>query len=187
MTFQNSQQDHKWYDGRQTDRIRFTSRDHPHAHQALLPASKCYSSAKERALPIFLEMHDGISIDIYIACRQLRWLGHVARMDFDRLPRRMLSSWVPAPRPLGAPKMTYGRMIYKAPDMFFIARATWPLLAADREAWRMTLRRGFPPKPFRRPPLAPLPPPLALSKPQRASAVDYTRKNYNHGAIHYRL
>ena len=29
------------------------------------------------------------SIDTYIYRRQLRWLGHVARMDFDRLPRRM--------------------------------------------------------------------------------------------------
>ena len=35
----------------------------------------------------------------YIARRQLRWLGHVSRMPFDRLPRRMLASWVMAPRP----------------------------------------------------------------------------------------
>ena len=27
---------------------------------------------------------------------QLRWLGHASRMPFDRLPRRMLSSWFPA-------------------------------------------------------------------------------------------
>eukprot|EP00966_Prymnesium_polylepis_P087346 2021522-Prymnesium_polylepis.1 len=34
------------------------------------------------------------SIDTYIARRQLRWLGHVSRMDYEtRLPRRMLSSW----------------------------------------------------------------------------------------------
>ena len=48
------------------------------------------------------------SIDMYIARRQLRWLGHVARMDYDRLPRRMLSAWVPHRRPIGAPRMTYG-------------------------------------------------------------------------------
>ena len=46
------------------------------------------------------------SIDMYIARRQLRWLGHVARMDYDRLPRRMLSAWVPHRRPIGAPRMT---------------------------------------------------------------------------------
>ena len=48
------------------------------------------------------------SIDMYIARRQLRWLGHVTRMDYDRLPRRMLSAWVPHRRPIGAPRMTYG-------------------------------------------------------------------------------
>jgi hypothetical protein len=30
----------------------------------------------------------------YIAERALRWLGHVARMPGDKLPRRMLSAWV---------------------------------------------------------------------------------------------
>ena len=30
----------------------------------------------------------------YIAERALRWLGHVARMPSDKLPRRMLTAWV---------------------------------------------------------------------------------------------
>jgi hypothetical protein len=30
----------------------------------------------------------------YVAERALRWLGHVARMPSDKLPRRMLSAWV---------------------------------------------------------------------------------------------
>ena len=38
------------------------------------------------------------SMDKYIARRQLRWLGHVSRMPFDRLPRRLLSSWLPYKR-----------------------------------------------------------------------------------------
>ena len=53
------------------------------------------------------------SMNNYIARRQLRWLGHVSRMPFDRLPRRMLSSWLPAPRCKGATKMTYGRTMKK--------------------------------------------------------------------------
>ena len=31
------------------------------------------------------------AIDFYVARRQLRWLGHVSRMGWERLPRRMLS------------------------------------------------------------------------------------------------
>ena len=42
------------------------------------------------------------SIDIYITKKQLRWAGHVARMDFERVPRKMLSSWVCNTRPIGA-------------------------------------------------------------------------------------
>ena len=40
--------------------------------------------------------------------------------------------------------MTYGRSIGKALDKFSIDRETWPQLAADRGAWRETLRLGYP-------------------------------------------
>ena len=88
-----------------------------------------------------LEQRLGLdTIDTYLKRRQLRWLGHVARMDHaQQLPRRMLSSWVPHPRPHGAPPMTYGRSIDKALLEFNIDRRSWPALAADRAAWRETL------------------------------------------------
>ena len=85
------------------------------------------------------------TIDTYVTRRQLRWLGHVRRMDYDRrLPRRMLSAWVPHPRPRGAPKMTYGHSIRKALSKFHIDHETWTELAADRPIWRETLRLGQP-------------------------------------------
>ena len=66
-------------------------------------------------------------------------------MDFNyRLPRRMLSSWVPHPRPRGAPMMTYGRSARKALEKFSIDSEMWPKLAADRAAWKETLRLGHP-------------------------------------------
>ena len=46
------------------------------------------------------------AIDFYVARRQLRWLGHVSRMGWERLPRRMLSAWVPHARPRGAAAAT---------------------------------------------------------------------------------
>ena len=47
-----------------------------------------------------------LNVDKYIlAHRQLRWLGqHVSRMPFDRLPRRLLSSWLPYTRDQGVPR-----------------------------------------------------------------------------------
>ena len=112
------------------------------------------------------------SIDHLIARRQLRWAGHVSRMDFDhRLPRRMLSSWVPHSRPVGCPAMTYGRSLGKALDHFLLDRERWPELAANRAAWRAMLRAGIAPPEFRlRPPPSP-PLPLARTKPSRACAA----------------
>ena len=109
------------------------------------------------------------SIDFYVARRQLRWAGHVSRMDHDvRLPRRMLSSWVPQRRPVGAPTMTYGRSIFKAMEMFHIDTARWHELAADRSAWRETLRSGLAPPAFRPPPSPPPTEPLSRTRTARS-------------------
>ena len=116
-----------------------------------------------------LEQRLGLdTIDMYLKRRQLRWLGHVARMDYaERLPRRMLSAWVPQSRPRGAPPMTYGRSIDKALLDFNIDRPSWPNLATDRAAWRSTLRHWHPPG-FTAP--APMLP-LALTRPLRAATA----------------
>ncbi len=42
------------------------------------------------------------SIEYFIRVRTLRWVGHVARMDKTRLPRRLLTAWVANSDPLGA-------------------------------------------------------------------------------------
>ena len=85
------------------------------------------------------------TIDMYVSQRQLRWLGHVCRMDFDRLPRKMLSCWVDASRPRGAPQsVTYARGVYKAMGKFNIDRkiVDWPRIAQDRFLWASVLAHG---------------------------------------------
>ena len=111
-------------------------------------------------------------IDFYVARRQLRWLGHVRRMPMERLPRRMLSAWVPHARPAGAPRLTFGRSVAKAMDVFDLDSVRWPELAADRLAWQMMLRDGAPPPTFRKPPPPPVPMPIShfLVRPRRRAA-----------------
>ena len=46
------------------------------------------------------------SIDNYIYRRQLRWLGHVYCMGFERISRRMVAAWVAESRPPGGQLMT---------------------------------------------------------------------------------
>ena len=75
-------------------------------------------------------------IDTYITKRQLRWAGHVARMDMDRLPRKMISSWARNKRPQGCPKFTYGRGLVKALKKANIDITTWSDQAKDWILWR---------------------------------------------------
>ena len=79
------------------------------------------------------------SIDSYVHKRQLRWAGHVSRMDFERLPRKMLSCWVKNPRPVGAPELTYGRGLYKALKKAKICTNTWYQVASDRQLWKSVI------------------------------------------------
>ena len=46
--------------------------------------------------------------------RLLRWAGHISRMEHDRLPLMLLKSWCPNSRPIGCPRMTFGRTVKKA-------------------------------------------------------------------------
>ena len=75
-------------------------------------------------------------IDQYICHRRLSWLGHVARMPFTRLPRKLLSSWVNIRRPREAPEFTYGRGVFKALKVVNVDKLDWFGLALDRDSWK---------------------------------------------------
>ena len=77
-----------------------------------------------------------LAIDVYVIRRQLRWLGHVARMSSDRLPRKMLTCWVDKKRPRGAPDFTYGRGVYKSLKKVNVLKCEWFGKALDRVEWR---------------------------------------------------
>ena len=76
------------------------------------------------------------TIDLYMYKRHLIWAGHVFRMPWNRLSRKMLTSWVCSPRPRGCPKMTYGRSLKKSRKKSEINIETWHELALDRSAWK---------------------------------------------------
>ena len=49
------------------------------------------------------------SLEVYTYRRQLRWIGHVRRMSWDRLPRKFMSAWCGVLRPANAPNYKGGQ------------------------------------------------------------------------------
>ena len=65
-------------------------------------------------------------------------------MNNSRLPKKFLTSWVQNPRPIGAPRMTYGRTLEKALKMAGISKdwAVWTTKATTEHGkeWRQMTR-----------------------------------------------
>ena len=76
------------------------------------------------------------SLNFYLYRRVIKWVGHVARMPFDRLPRKFLTAWVKAPRgQKGQPKLHYGTHITKCLKNIGVLD-DWYTRAQDRDGWR---------------------------------------------------
>ena len=77
-------------------------------------------------------------IKSYYERRLLRWAGHVARMSTCRLPRKLLTAWVPHPRHNGGQKTTWGKTLNKALTNNNITTnfQQWSELAQNKPYWR---------------------------------------------------
>jgi hypothetical protein len=90
------------------------------------------------------------SIDWYINTRRLKWIGQVMRMNFsERLPRKMITSWVNHSRPKGRPVLNYGQCLeHTLKETNFnsflstgncIDLESWQTLAKDKCTWKKFL------------------------------------------------
>ena len=75
-------------------------------------------------------------IETYVHRRQLRWIGHVSRMPWDRLPGRFLSSWCYQARPVGRPVYRWGEGAEGAIKAVELKVKDWAAFAAERVDWR---------------------------------------------------
>ena len=80
------------------------------------------------------------SVDTYMMRRRLRWIGHVSRMEWGRVPRKLLSSWVYQKRPIGRPCMRWAESIERDLANAKIPRTKWHILAKDKSKWRSKIR-----------------------------------------------
>ena len=94
------------------------------------------------------------SIDVYVQRRQMAWLGRLAQMGEERIPRKMMSCWVyrkritaaqrralqrkgelPWGRPVGAPEYTWGRGMYSTLEKLGFTKKNWYEVAEDKSRW----------------------------------------------------
>ena len=85
-------------------------------------------------------------IDTYMARRRLRWLGHVRRMDWGRVPRKLLSSWCSQVRPIGRPCLRWAESIEADLISARLPISKWHIKAEDREEWKNLTRNLGEPK-----------------------------------------
>ena len=114
---------------------------HARCARAMCRVNRWHSRIHHISTADLLKRIDILPIDVYVSRRQLTWAGHVWRMGPERLPRKMLTSWVCEKRPRGCPQFTYGRGLQKALKKVDIDKNTWTGMADDRLAWRDIIRK----------------------------------------------
>ena len=83
-------------------------------------------------------------IEVTLAQRQLRWVGHVIRMPSHRLPRRLLyGELLDGSRPPGGPKKRFSDHIKTTLKKCHISPSDLEALATDRDIWSVTCESGL--------------------------------------------
>ncbi len=83
------------------------------------------------------------SIEDLVSARRLRWLGHLARMDDDRLPKKVLFGWLPQRRPPHGTKLRWKDRVRKDMKKFNISEGGWFTAAQVRGYWRGLCTEGL--------------------------------------------
>ena len=85
-----------------------------------------------------------LGIEAHIMQAQLRWTGHVMRMDDNRLPKQLFCGELTnGTRRQGGPSRRYKDTLKNTLRSCNIPITGWEALAKDRSAWRQLAYRGF--------------------------------------------
>ena len=75
--------------------------------------------------------------------RRLEWLGHVARMPNQHIPKMALFGWLPEPRPPGGPRKRWRNQIRQDLRAVGVSEEDWYEEASHRAGWRAIYRQGL--------------------------------------------
>jgi hypothetical protein len=90
-----------------------------------------------------LQRANSVGMEAMLMKLQLRWAGHVVRMDDSRLPKQVFYSDLRDGKRLpGGQKLRYKDNLRKALKKCSVDVNRWEELCADRSAWRQRIRTG---------------------------------------------
>lgn len=101
---------------------------------SLFPGSSRNRTCRITSLQLRSMWGDPVSISDRVRHRQLQWLGHVARMDVARLPKRILFSSLPFTRPACGPRLRWKDVVSRL--LSACGCRGWFGLTGDRHRWR---------------------------------------------------
>ena len=85
-----------------------------------------------------VELNEGENIVKWIKGQRISWLGHLERMEEDRMPKKIFTQELEGPR--GRPRK--GRREEVERDLQVLGVRRWRELVIDRDEWRGIVRQA---------------------------------------------
>jgi len=86
------------------------------------------------------EMSKGENIVEWIKEQRISWLGHLERMEEDRMPKKIFTQELEGTRRWGRPRKRWKEEVER--DLQVLGVRTWRELVADRKKWKDIVRQA---------------------------------------------
>ena len=86
------------------------------------------------------EMSKGENIVKWIKGQRIRWLGHLERMEEDRMPKKIFTQELGGMRRRGRPRKRWKEAVERVLQVLGVRR--WRELVADRKKWKDIFRQA---------------------------------------------
>ena len=85
-------------------------------------------------------MSKGENVVKWIKGQRIRWLGHLERMEEDRMPKKIFIQELEGTRRRGRPRKGWGEEVER--DLQVLGVRGWRELVTDRNKWRGIVRQA---------------------------------------------
>jgi hypothetical protein len=86
------------------------------------------------------ELNKGENIAKWITGQRISWLGHLERMEEDRMPKKIFTQELEGPRRTGRPRKGWREDVER--DLQVLGVRRWREVVIDRDKWRGIVRQA---------------------------------------------